>query len=453
MIDFNCTRCHEPYSVPEELAGTDLQCTKCGLLLSVPLPSMLSDLNPDGTLRVADALPLENADRLSNLARAFGKNRIDAFGEEIDNRTLPETIELVPILGPPKRLHPQYDPETGELVRPLEVAEPVLPPIADAAPEGAVPTAQVSLGYRPRGAAVDEPRRVAPNAVKLELFQPLNVFVMLILAAMHVMFNVSFAVVNGGIVFFVIGPLVLMFIIVGHYGNVIDEIGPTDMDELPRPLRTVSFYDDIWSPFCHVSFSLALTAFPLLYLLQVIFEGAATLETIVLPLVALAATTFFLPVLLLTLHTSGTLLNARPDRMIGVIRAAGKSYLMVWVIGFFATIFYVGGTVGALYSLLHAMGAVKADLGHAGRAPITYTLLLVGIYLTHLFCWRVGLLYRMYHPKFPWVHQEHTRAKKDMSRARLSAQERAALLKAKEATRQRRQQAAAIESMQGRTHM
>jgi hypothetical protein len=452
MIDFACTRCHEKYSVPADQAGSDLQCTRCGLLLSVPLPSDLANLNDDGTHRIAEAVVPAEAGRLHTLARVFGRNRIDESGEEIDNRTLAETLELAPITGPPTRLNPQYDPETGELVRPIQVAEQQLPPIADVASPDAPRTPEMVLGYRHRGAAVDEPRRVAPKAVKWELFQPINVFVMGVLVMVHVLFNISFVVVNAGLLFFVAAPLVMFFMIISHYGNVIDEIGPSDMDELPRPLRTVSWYDDLWSPFCHMFIGLFLGGFPFIFVLF----GMSDFITWRIVLGALGATAvscYFMPAVLLALHTSGTIQNARPDRILGVIRQCGASYLPVAAYGFIALITYFFGMFGTLYSLLKAMGGISSlDLGVWGTAPVTYAVLMVGIYFAHLFSWRVGLLYRMYQPKFPWVHQEHVRRERDMSRARLSAKEKAALIRAKQAPTALRRQTV-VEGLQGRQHM
>jgi hypothetical protein len=43
----------------------------------------------------------------------------------------------------------------------------------------------------------------------------------------------------------------------------------------------------------------------------------------------------------------------------------------------------------------------------APKAVFAWPLLVGGIYLMHAFCWYLGLAYRKYHEKFPWVFQRH----------------------------------------------
>src|SRR5687767_1544614 len=125
MLDFPCPTCGRLFSLPDDEAGRDIQCPGCGYLVSVPLASDLANLNADGTLKLAEpARPVRpETDRLDNLRRSFGRSRVDDEGDEIDNRTLPEEIEIAPLPGP-GRANPVYDPETGELVSPFAVARP-----------------------------------------------------------------------------------------------------------------------------------------------------------------------------------------------------------------------------------------------------------------------------------------------------------------------------------------
>ena len=45
-----------------------------------------------------------------------------------------------------------------------------------------------------------------------------------------------------------------------HYVNVLEDTGPNTFDELPRPLRNLSFNDDFFTPFCNMTISLAFLA-------------------------------------------------------------------------------------------------------------------------------------------------------------------------------------------------
>src|SRR5688500_5386268 len=54
MLDFPCPKCGRPFSLPDDEAGREIQCTNCGILVRVPLASDLASLNPDGTLKLAD---------------------------------------------------------------------------------------------------------------------------------------------------------------------------------------------------------------------------------------------------------------------------------------------------------------------------------------------------------------------------------------------------------------
>src|SRR5690606_23303389 len=108
---------------------------------------------------------------------------------------------------------------------------------------------------------------------------------------------------------------------------------PDGRDELPRPLRNASLYDDLWGPFCRVALSLGIC-----YALAALAANAQQLpETLSKPLgvgLAIVGTIFF-PVVLLITTTSGTLLNLRPDRVMRTLLACGTHYLfalMGWIL-------------------------------------------------------------------------------------------------------------------------
>ena len=438
MLDFPCPKCGRPFSLPDDEAGREIQCTNCGILVSVPLASDLASLNPDGTLKLADPVSAGRAepDRLENLRRSFTRSRVDDDGEEIDNRTLAEEIEIAPLPGPAK-MNPVYDPETGELVTPFAVARPRPVPAIPVTAGRPGEVAALPLGYRrPRMAAADEPRRVPPGRVWVELFRPLNVVVMSALFVTHLLFNASFIVVNAGIVFFFIAPLTLFFLMVGHYGNVVDEVATADMDELPRPLRQMSWQDDLWGPFRDVFATLMFVSAPLIVAGKVwgfgrLFDGPAQLA---MSVGGTIAALLFAPAVLLTLRTSGSVYNLRPDRVLGVIRASGRHYLPVALLGLVAIPAPLVGGFASLYTFVRWFGTLMfGDWGVLGSFPATSAILLAGIYLGHLFCWRVGLLYRMHQPDFPWVLQEAVRTDRTGRLARATPAERKAWLEARQA--------------------
>ena len=439
MLDFPCPKCGRPFSLPDDEAGRDIQCNKCGVLVSVPLASDLASLNADGTLKMADPVSATRAepDRLENLRRSFGRSRVDDDGEEIDNRTLAEEIEIAPLPGP-ARMNPVYDPETGELVTPFTVARPRPVPAIPVASGRVGEVAALPLGYRrPRmAAAADEPRRVPPGRVWLELFRPLNVVVMSALFVTQLLFNASFIVVNAGIIFFFVAPLTLFILMAGHYGNVVDEVATADMDELPRPLRQMSWHDDIWGPFRDVFATLMFVSAPVIVAGKVwgfghLFAGPAQLAVTVGGTIAALLVA---PAVLLTLRTSGSVHNLRPDRVLGVIRASGRHYLPVALLGLIAIPAPLVGGFASLYTFVRWFGALLfGDWGVLGTFPATSAILCTGIYLGHLFCWRLGLLYRMFQPDFPWVLQEAVRTDRTGGLARATPAERKAWLEARQA--------------------
>jgi hypothetical protein len=135
---------------------------------------------------------------------------------------------------------PKYDPETGELIRPIEVR---VDPDRDVHPS-TIPVAKAALTY----ATTDLQKRIGPFRIAAELLMPMNLVVMFFVLCAHVFNGMVFIAAAG---LFFLWPVLLMLqgLILSHYGNVIDETGRNDRDDLPRPLRDLSFYDDIWAPF------------------------------------------------------------------------------------------------------------------------------------------------------------------------------------------------------------
>jgi hypothetical protein len=120
--------------------------------------------------------------------------------------------------------------------------------------------------------------------------------------------------------------------------------------------------------------------------------------------VALGAIVF--PATLLTAMTSGTMLNFRPDRIVGAIRHCGPAYGLVVILLLVGPILYLGGLWGVMYMMFAAFVKGMANPAFAGSIGIGA--LLAGIFMTHWGCAALGMLYRAHHVKFPWVLQRHT---------------------------------------------
>ncbi len=305
---------------------------------------------------------------------------------------------------------------------------------------------------------------------------PINVLTMFFIFAMHAFVQLVVGFFFGaGIALISPVLIILQFLIVAHYGNVISETGPDGNDELPRFLRDLRFGDDIWSPmiamlggfilcyapalFCLVALSAGPSWFTVLAisvafvtLLVVSFRLMVSImpleltdirwvEDIFLPTGAVIASvaltigpaalccmldaspasliatggtfalagTFAFPAVILTLATSGSSVNLRPDRVLESIRICGRRYwapILAWAIAVPA---YVGGLFGTSSVIVDWVAGTLKTKTWLTMTAMTMPLLMVGIYFMHLFCWEIGLLYRRHHEEFPWLFQRHAR--------------------------------------------
>src|ERR1700728_50716 len=147
MIHFAC-RCKHVFDLPENMAGQQIQCPSCQNLVDVPSMDELSHLSDDGTILIDAPPPPSDRHNLENMLRAFSGRHVDADGNDRDLR---QTTEEIARAGTEFRIDefeinptaPKYDPETGELIRPLQVA-----PVENHPPHPAtVPTAGAALNY------------------------------------------------------------------------------------------------------------------------------------------------------------------------------------------------------------------------------------------------------------------------------------------------------------------
>jgi len=391
MINLTC-RCGNRFAVADDLAGMSVQCQACRRLLDVPGLGDLADLDEDGTIKLREAEPNPTPTD-EELLRAWLPQHKDADGNEYDLR--PDMEQVIEAGGeePPLEVKdqqrpaaPKYDPETGELIVPLALkgdeAQHVIP----------IPLPQT----RPTLQYYQGPS-LSPWRVPLALLTPANATVMLVVLVLHLFGTGALLVSCFGI--FVIGIMsILVFLAIpAHYANVVEDIGFFDKDELPAVLRNMSFSEDVARPFFNMAGAMALCYAP-----------AGVLWRMEAPLAAVALAglgTILFPAVFLTLVTSGTVLNLRPDRVFGVIGAGIWSYAVLLVLWVLAIAVYGGGIVSTSYVSL-ALLDPSLTL-NALATPLSFLALILGVYLMHLFCWQLGLFYRGHHERFPWVLQRH----------------------------------------------
>lgn len=401
MIRISC-HCKHVLEVPADQAGRTAQCPACGRLVDIPNMGDLDVIEKDGTYKL-DTPPLApNPTDFDTLSIVYYPGHKTKSGAEIDLRgTVPPPAEI-PLANPnpdaPTPGSPKYDPTTGELIEPFSLGQTHLSDVHPAT----LPVATRLLSYNSQSNAMDG----IPHGWSIfsALFLPHNMMVMFGIFLFH-LFIILSSVVTYFLVMFIVAPLVALMAIMGHYAVVVEEIGPAERDDLPRPLGDCQFYDDFWSPFCHFAGSLILCYWPA----GLIFfpNDAAALAGRPLPfpnpliplLVMMIVGSFFFPVTLLTLGCSGSLRNLRPDRVLGTIRSIGLTYIPLVLLWIFASTIYLTGQVGLI--------AIFGNATWLTAAAASTTTLAAAIYLMHAFCWLLGMEYRKHQPEFPWVLQRH----------------------------------------------
>lgn len=420
MIRFACL-CKHRIEVDADMAGGLTQCTRCGRLNDVPTLSDLPALGEDGTYNVDVKRPKDDPLRLAELSIVYAKGSKDAQGDVIDLRISagelaaadsaeapednPDGIPLKdeparqPLGAPAYRPAPRYNPETGELIEQFD-----LKPDANLVEHpGAIPMAKASIGYATGAAA----RRVTARRVAVEMLMPVNVTVMAFVFLAHIAFQITGMVTVNGLWIFGIVPLLLAWAIVSHYGNVIDEIACQDRDELPRPLRGCALGEDIWQPLVNVLCGLSICFVPPVFIaMRLRAEGMAPAPTLLALGAMFIIAIFFLPGVLLTTNTSGTIVNLRPDRLLGLVKTCGAGYGIAVGLGALATATYGFGIVAADMAFIRVLTGMTSPLP-VWVHLVGYPMLALGIYCAHFFCWHLGLMYREHHAQFPWAYQRH----------------------------------------------
>jgi hypothetical protein len=410
MIQFPC-RCKHVFEFPDDMAGKQVQCPNCQLLVDVPSIDELSQLSPDGTFRVDAPPPGRSHEQFQAMLRAFSKRRVDANGIELDLRQSADQIAAAGTNEPIDDFEnfptsPKYDPETGELLRPLQVR----PDDSIAPHPSQIPLAQTTLNY----ATPDPNADFSLFRPLLQLLTPINLAAMFFVLLAHLF--LIFATLS--IYLVVLAILGCGAALVAHYANIVEDVGIEERDELPRFLRQFNFTDDIWLPFvrvflaCMICFGLGRLA-GMVAVIEDWPDRARYLISFSLDSVGLV----FFPAVVLTTVTSGSLLNLRPDRVLGTIAEIGPRYAYLVLLYTVAFLIYIFGVVTTLWHALSVLTFVTSRHAIASSAPkswfdtlgAAYEMLIVGIFLMHYFAWLLGLAYRAGHTKFPWVYHQRQR--------------------------------------------
>ena len=395
MIRFAC-RCSHVLELPDDMAGLSAQCPKCGLLLDAPTLSDANAIDKDGTYRLDDK-PKPKADtHLKELTTVYFPGRQLSDGTEIDLRGPVQPLE--PSLPPDSDSsiplpadRPKYDPETGELIVPIDINQPKTP-----VPLSEIPTAKRVISYTT--SAVDTPMQLLGLGVFARLCQPVNLIVLGVMFLMH-MSLVLFTLISNYVIFIIVAPVLLFVVLVGHYAMLVEEMGPTDRDELPRPLRNVHPYDDFLAPFMHMATALLLCYWPSLLIIMVNWIAWSRGQAFPFPrtrelhLGLFLLGSLFFPAVLQTICTSGNIVNLRPDRLLGVIRSTGLHYLPLVILWMLAGCACMVGQVAVLLNwVMNVSSTPNPPL--IATSYVAYPLLMAGIYLMHAFGWILGLEYR-----------------------------------------------------------
>lgn len=393
MIKFAC-RCSHVFVVEDDQAGASLQCPTCGLLVDVPTLSDLPNLSPDGTYTLSEVDERHEPNRLNTLYRSFTRETVDpTTGEEFDLRLSPDEIDSAGTAEPmrlkdePQSTRPKYDPVTGELVRPLDIVG------GDDRPNAAaIPMAAPAVNY----ATVHTAPIPSFWTIAIELLMPANVTVMFFLSLAYLAGQFAFAT----IILFVLN-IPIAALLLSHYGNVIEDTGPELKDELPRPLRYLALGDDIWKPFMRMLGAVLICYGPAVVTLQ---RGLPWEMAVVVAMVG----SLFLPAVMLTMTTSGSIQNLRPDRVVGVIGILGARYFAAVGLWVTALVLHLWTWLGVLVLTEYVkMGMVGPGWSKLNHPLAVYPLIAIAIYLMHFYCWYMGILYRRHQQDFPWVLQRH----------------------------------------------
>lgn len=407
MIEFPCN-CGYRFTVTDDLAGGLIQCPQCKRLNDIPTLNDLNDLDNEGIYKIEDGPDIRNdPKRVEEMTYVFTRDHYDEAGEPIDIRgaiTDGSGDGPIPVesLGPLDKAAPKYDPITGELVRALDIKPDPTPPPA------AIPMARAAKLPPPSVIyGMDVPRPLEVFSIPFRLLKPANVLVMCFILLAHGLGTVM-AVVAASPLGLLVIPIWLFWhgLILAHYGNVVDELGPTSHDELPTPLRHLGWHEDLWGPFSNTAYAVIVSLAPAFLILlyhgslpnQVVYGLAGTL--VLLGIIAF-------PAVLITTLTSGAIQNLRPDRLLGVIARCGAEYVLCVILCIVACGLWAAGVLGTAASAVASTRPPDPNAPLLQRWYVAWSVLVAGTYFMHLFCWHLGTVYRKHCLSFPWILQRH----------------------------------------------
>jgi hypothetical protein len=410
MIKFAC-HCNHVFEFPEDMGGKSVQCPNCQRLVDVPTLNEIAELSEDGTFRMDTAVEREPG-HFEKMRQVYGRDKVDENGLEVDRR---QTRQEMAAAGTEDDIFefehnptaPKYDPETGELIRPIEfVDDPTIAPHPSQ-----VPLATNTLSY-----ATPEHQGDVPYSPLLRLLSPVNLVTMFFVLLCHVFFFCTAIVPLLSVLAIVlVGPA-----IIAHYANVIEEVGIEERDELPRFLRLFNFFDDIWIPCAHVFLAWIICFAPAEVLSMVWSHYRLSLAGgVCVRLIFDVAGLIFFPAVVLTTTTSGSFANLHPRRVLSVISAIGPRYAFLVMLHAVAFVFYLVGVVIPPLQLVLFITNSRIHFPDYA-APGACGLLVVAIFLMHYFSWLLGLEYRRLNQKFHWVFHQQTRIIPGVNAARYS---------------------------------
>lgn len=419
MIRFSC-KCGHPYELPDERANDEFQCPACLRLVQAPGLGDADAMDVDGTLKMRDLEP-----NVPDLV-----HKMQTHSHRVDQRqTLEEYLSLddAPAAdAPPTKRPPRYDPFTGELLEDIELKPD---PLRDAQPKAhQIPMATATLNYATTPPDPDTPVRgditwwTAPWRIVTGMSFMAILFVFLTHVLIHVCIVTPFANL-------LLWPFAFlgMMAVVAHYGNVIEEIGVQNHDEVPVMLRHVSFSEDVLHPLYGVTLAGLIALSPLI--LVVIVGLAPTIQDHAAVWIGLGLCAgFIFPAAAFTAISSGAIQNMLPQHFLSVIGVAPAKYLMACGTFISAFILYV--------FVLRTMG-LTSYLVLTGTTPFAgislkmvigiawiYAWLAIAVYLMHLSMVWLGLIYRKHHGQFNWVYQQHQKRHRDDTLAQLAQMRR-----------------------------
>ena len=389
MIAFPC-HCGRRFEEPDEAAGLDTQCPRCGRLLTVPDAAEAADLDESGGFKLADE-----------------------DGED---------DEVIPYARPARQgVAPGTDPETGRRAEAFDLGGegPVInavtpidepPAVRPAAPARPSPAGR-GLTY----ASGSTERVLSLGSLWVEMFQPGNAAVLVMVFAGHV----ALPVMLGLPIFFAVMwvPLwgMLLVALAAHYGAVVEDTGYDGRDDLPPPLRGLALFDDLIEPAVKVLFAYGLFALPAGLALRHLGPPAGPVVACAL----LAVGAVFAPAVLMTLACGGGVGNLTPAGVLRVAAKSGLGYLWAVLVSLIGLTLLPGGSLVLWSAVAQATESplqLLPDLPHARRfALAALGVIFLGSYLTHVAAWSLGLLYRRHHAAFGWRYQHHERRPRDPS--------------------------------------